>query len=94
MKWWPGGWRRCFYPNYEYDALRVVTTCGEDDFLSTGKAVTQEGWKAVYGGDETRERRKKKTDDDEQRLPALLSAMSGAAKMRRLCATRPAAERI
>lgn len=60
-----------FYPNYEYDALRVVTTCGEDDFLSTGKAVTQEGWKAVYGGDETRERRKKKTDDDEQRLPAL-----------------------
>lgn len=60
-----------FYPNYEYDALRVVTTCGEDDFLSTGKAVTQEGWKGVYGGDETRERRKKKTDDDEQRLPAL-----------------------
>ena len=56
-----------FYPNYEYDALRVVTTCGEDDFLSTGKAVTQEGWKAVYGGDETRERRKKKTDDDDER---------------------------
>lgn len=58
-----------FYPNYEYDALRVVTTCGEDDFLSTGKAVTQEGWKAVYGGDE--DKRKKKADDDEQRLPAL-----------------------
>ena len=58
-----------FYPNYEYDALRVVTTCGEDDFLSTGKAVTQEGWKAVYGGDEVK--RKKKADDDEQRLPAL-----------------------
>lgn len=58
-----------FYPNYEYDALRVVTTCGEDDFLSTGKAVTQEGWKAVYGGDEGK--RKKKEDDDEQRLPAL-----------------------
>ncbi|MFR2150453.1 MAG: DNA topoisomerase 3 [Christensenellales bacterium] len=69
-----------FYPNYEYDALRVVTTCGEDDFLSTGKAVTLEGWKAVYGGDETRERRKKKTDDDEQR-PALASATSGAAKV-------------
>ena len=58
-----------FYPNYEYDALRVVTTCGEDDFLSTGKAVTQEGWKAVYGGDEGK--RKKKADDDEQQLPAL-----------------------
>ena len=58
-----------FYPNYEYDALRVVTTCGEDDFLSTGKAVTQEGWKAGYGGDEGK--RKKKADDDEQRLPAL-----------------------
>lgn len=58
-----------FYPNYEYDALRVVTTRGEDDFLSTGKAVTQEGWKAVYDGDEGK--RKKKADDDEQRLPAL-----------------------
>ena len=34
-----------------------------------GKAVTQEGWKAVYGGDEGK--RKKKEDDDEQRLPAL-----------------------
>lgn len=26
-----------FYPNYEYDALRVVTTCGEDDFSEHGQ---------------------------------------------------------
>lgn len=39
-----------FYPNYEYDALRVITACGQDRFLSTGQTVTQEGWKAVYAG--------------------------------------------
>jgi len=41
-----------FYPNYEYDALRVVTACGQDRFLSTGQTVTQEGWKAVYAGEQ------------------------------------------
>ena len=56
-----------FYPNYEYDALKVITACGGDLFLSTGKAVTQEGWKAVYGKDSAR----KKKDEDEQELPAL-----------------------
>ena len=61
-----------FYPNYEYDALRAVTAVctegAEDRFLSTGKAVTQEGWKAVYRG--MREKRRAK-DEEEQRLPAL-----------------------
>ena len=61
-----------FYPNYEYDALRVVTqVCSDgaqDRFLSTGRAVTQEGWKAVYRG--MREKRRTK-DEEEQSLPAL-----------------------
>ncbi len=58
-----------FYPNYEYDALHVVTAVGEDHFLSSGKSVTQEGWKAVYADAGTQRRRKK--DEDEQELPAL-----------------------
>ena len=48
-----------FYPNHEYDALRVVTRVGADDFLSTGKAVTQEGWKEVYRR-QTEKRKKSK----------------------------------
>ena len=56
-----------FYPNHEYDALRVVTRVGEDDFLSTGKSVTQEGWKEVY----SQQTEKRKKSDDEQKLPPL-----------------------
>jgi len=56
-----------FYPNHEYDALRVITRVGEDDFLSTGKSVTQEGWKEVY----RRQSEKRKKADDDQKLPPL-----------------------
>ena len=61
-----------FYPNYEYDALRVVTSCGQDHFLSTGQTVTQEGWKAVYAGEQASgARRVGKKKEDEQPLPDL-----------------------
>ena len=61
-----------FYPNHEYDALRVVTAVGEDRFLSTGRSVTKEGWKEAYakdGGEKTSAR--KKQGEDEQELPPL-----------------------
>ena len=57
-----------FYPDHCYDAVKVVTRLGGDAFLSTGKSVTQEGWKAVYR-DAQKARRKK--DDEEQELPPL-----------------------
>ena len=57
-----------FYPNHQYDALKVVTQVGEDCFLSTGKAVTQEGWKAVY---KDAQKARKKKDDEDQQLPPL-----------------------
>ncbi len=61
-----------FYLNYEYDALRVVTACGQDRFLSTGQTVTQEGWKAVYAGEQASgARRVGKKKEDEQPLPDL-----------------------
>lgn len=61
-----------FYPNYEYDALRVITSCGQDRFLSTGQTVTQEGWKAVYAGEQASgARRGGKKKEDEQPLPDL-----------------------
>ncbi len=57
-----------FYPNHEYEALRVVTRVGEDDFLSTGRNVTQEGWKAVYRAEAEKKRRE---SEEEQALPPL-----------------------
>ena len=61
-----------FYPDHEYDALRVVTRVGEDGFLSIGKSVTREGWKAVYRQQhEAAGRRRKKDDPEEQALPPL-----------------------
>lgn len=57
-----------FYPDHEYDALRVVTQVGEDRFVSTGKSVTAMGWREVYAGQSSR---RKKKDEDEQELPAL-----------------------
>ena len=57
-----------FYPDHQYDALKVLTQVDGDNFLSTGKSVTQEGWKAVYK-DAAKGRKKK--DEDEQQLPPL-----------------------
>lgn len=57
-----------FYPAYEYDALRVVTQVGENAFLSTGRAVTQSGWKDVYRDQQPK---KKKGEEEEAPLPAL-----------------------
>ena len=59
-----------FFPNHEYDALRVVTDVGGDRFLSTGRSIVQEGWKEAYRGVKTA-RSAKKDDEDEQQLPAL-----------------------
>lgn len=56
-----------FYPNHEYDSLRVVTRVGEDDFVSTGRSVTKEGWKEVY----RQQTEKRKKAEDEQSLPPL-----------------------
>ena len=57
-----------FYPDHIYDAVKVVTRVGGDAFSSSGRSVTQEGWKAVYR-DAQKPRRKK--DDEEQTLPPL-----------------------
>jgi len=57
-----------FYPTHEYDALRIVTRVEGDDFLSTGRTVTQEGWKEVYKGVSSK---KRKTVEEEEKLPPL-----------------------
>ena len=49
-----------FYPNYEYDALRVVTACGEDRF-------SQHGESRHAGGLEGRLRRRRAANDAKRR---------------------------
>lgn len=71
-----------FYPNHEYDSLRVVTQVGEDGFVSTGRSVTKEGWKEVY----RQQTEKRKKSEDEQSLPPL------AVGEERLCRSAKAKE--
>ena len=83
MRWSPSGWQPCFYPNYEYDALRVITACGQDRFLSTGQTVTQEGWKAVYAGEQASGSRRGGKKKRMSPLPDLHPATKGFAVTRR-----------
>lgn len=39
------------YPNYEYEAARILTRVGEHRFKSTGSAPLKAGWRALYAGD-------------------------------------------
>lgn len=49
-----------FYPPMVYDAVKIITVCGEDAFKTTGRIVKQLGWKSVYGGEK-----------EDEALPAL-----------------------
>ncbi len=62
-----------FYPPYEYDATKVITTCEGETFRSTGRVVTQMGWKAVPPLENPPKSRKGKSgdEDDETALPPL-----------------------
>ena len=52
------------YPNYEYEAAKVITQVGQHSFKSTGAMPLAEGWRALYHGD-------KAEDDREPPLPRL-----------------------
>ncbi len=70
-----------FYPNYEYDALRVVTTCGEDDFQhgKSRHAGRVEGCLRRRRG-QKKKRRRMTTSSGFRRWP---SGTSGSASARR-----------
>ena len=56
-----------FCPDFQYDTVRVITKVGEDAFLSTGRTVLKEGWKA-FSPVPTKG---KKKETEEQQLPVL-----------------------
>ena len=51
------------YPNYEYEAARLVTRVNGHDFKSTGSTPIREGWRALY--------RDEKQNKNETLLPKL-----------------------
>ncbi len=53
-----------FYPDARYNVTRVITTAGQETFLSRGKVELERGWKKVYSVFE-------KKDEEEQNLPPL-----------------------
>ncbi len=57
-----------FYPAYEYDATRVIASCENETFRSTGRVTTQEGWKAVPPLENPPKNRKSKKDDAEEEM--------------------------
>ena len=67
-----------FYPAHVYDALRVITDCEGEAFRSTGRAVKQLGWKALYQ-EETpaKKTRGKKKADEEESTAALPPLQAG-----------------
>jgi len=55
------------YPNYEYEARRIMTRAAGHSFKSTGSEPIREGWKALYRND----RSEKPDKDAEVLLPRL-----------------------
>ena len=61
-----------FYPYYRYETTKVYAMAEQEQFLSKGTVVLEEGWQAVEKAlvPATATKRKKK-DEEEQKLPAL-----------------------
>ena len=60
-----------FYPEYQYEACRVMTRAEGHDFVSTGRTVLNMGWKALYADVEDAKSKKKADEDADQTLPDL-----------------------
>jgi DNA topoisomerase-3 len=68
-----------FFPAYEYMAATVVADVAGERFKATGKAPTQEGWRAIYGGAAAAARRSDGEDESQDGLPNLSVGEKGVA---------------
>ena len=61
-----------FYPYYRYETTKVYAMAEQEQFLSKGTVVLEEGWQAVEKAlVPATATKKKKKDEEEQKLPAL-----------------------
>ena len=74
------------YPNYEYEAAKIITAVNGHRFKSTGSAPVKEGWKALYRGEKS-----EKGEKGEVLLPRL--SVSDARTVEKVdikaCKTKP-----
>ena len=73
------------FPDYEYQSVRMTTRVGEHDFRTTGSIPVKEGWKAVYRGENTKEK------GEDAPLPGLPVGTERAVKSvkTKACKTKP-----
>jgi len=73
------------YPDYEYQSVRLITRVGEHDFRTAGATPVKEGWKAVYRGENTRDK------EENTLLPDLPVGTERTVRSARVkaCKTRP-----
>jgi DNA topoisomerase-3 len=68
-----------FYPDHQYLSTRIIMQAEKDQFKTTGKVVTEEGWRSLYPSrkskssdkDDKNQKKSKEKDDNEQSLPDL-----------------------
>ena len=61
-----------FYPYYRYETTKVYAMAEQEQFLSKGTVILEEGWQAVEKAlVPATATKKKKKDEEEQKLPAL-----------------------
>ena len=61
-----------FYPYYRYETTKVYAEAEQENFLSKGTVILEEGWQAVEKAlVPASVSKKKKKDEEEQKLPAL-----------------------
>lgn len=57
-----------FMPNHEYESTVLTTTVDNYDFKTTGKKITQQGWKALYSASSNDESEEENQDVSNQDL--------------------------
>lgn len=55
-----------FYPDYEYQTTKIISTVKDETFITKGKIVLKQGWKKLYQSSKT-----KTKANQEQELPAV-----------------------
>ncbi len=68
-----------FFPAYAYLATTLIADVAGERFKATGKAPTQEGWRAIYGGAAAASRRSDGDDEPQDGLPNLSVGETGIA---------------
>ncbi len=66
-----------FYPDCRFEATTVEARAGKTPFKTTGKVITDPGWRALYAGDKNEKSEKEGEQDEDAVLPDFVKGESG-----------------